>query len=112
LSDGPGKGVRVTYLGLSRYQVKELQKRVASFRLDRGRAAPELMTAEASHDVVTDLAGGRPAVGRGIARDVIVGIDSIGPGERVRCRLAARPFASLVWLGGFLLIVSMLARWT
>jgi cytochrome c biogenesis factor len=112
LRDGPGKGVRTTYLGLSRYQVKELQKRVASFRLDRGRAGPELMTAETSYDVATDLTGRRQAVGRGLARDVVVSVDDFVPDEGVRCRLSARPFASLVWLGGFILIASSLRRWT
>jgi cytochrome c biogenesis factor len=111
LSDGPGRGVRATYLGLSRYQVKELQKRVASFRLDRGRAGPELMTAETRYDVSTDLTDHRPAVGRGLVRDVVVSIDSIVPDEGVRCRLAARPFASLVWLGGCLLVVATMTRW-
>jgi cytochrome c biogenesis factor len=112
LSDGSGEGVSATYLGLSRYQVKELRKQVASFRLDRGRAAPQLMTAETSYDVVTDRNGRRPAVGRGLVRDVVVSIDDIGPDEGVSCRLATRPFASLVWLGGVLLIVSTLTRWT
>lgn len=112
LSEWPGRGVRATYLGLSRYQVSEIDKRVATFKLERGRAPAELTTAELLDDWVSGVTGRRPAVRRGILYDTVVSIADVRPGDGVMCRLAARPFALLVWLGWAILVVSTVARWS
>ncbi len=112
LSERSGRDVRVTYLGLSRYQANELDKRVATFKLERGQARPELVAAEMLHDLVTDMPGRRPAVKRGALYDTIVSIIDLRPGDGVQCRLAVRPLSWLVWVGGALLLLSAVARWS
>lgn len=111
LSGWLGAEVRVTYLGLSRYQADELEKRVATFKLERGQARPELVTAEIVRNRVTDLPSRRPAVQRGALFDTIVSLVDLRAAEGAMCRLALRPLSWLVWLGGAVLFLSTFARW-
>ncbi len=104
---GWGDEVRVTYLGLSRYQVGELDKRVASFKLARGDGDARLVTAELIHDRVWRRDWLIPFVKPGVVRDVVVAIGGRRGDEAVMCRLSTRPLASMVWLGGGLLLISM-----
>ncbi len=110
-----GKTTRVTYLGLSRYQVGQLDKRVASFRLYREGASSQLATAA----LITDIAVGRvsrePTLVRAALGDLVVDIAGRVGDEAILCRLAYRPLASCVWLGGVLVVASFLVggawRW-
>lgn len=107
---GIAAGVGVTYLGLSRYQVGHLDREVASFRLDWGGRS-RLVTAARTFDWSTRTEVELPALVTGPARDVIVSVEGgRGADDGLVCRLAVRPLGSLVWLGGALLIVSLLAR--
>ena len=110
LSASAGGELRVTYLGLSRYQMGGRDREVASFRLRRGDEAPKLITASSTFDWPSRRQLERPAVVTGAARDVIVSIVGRGGGEEIVCRLSVRPLASFVWLGGFLLLVATLVR--
>ena len=112
LSGWPGRDIRATYLGLSRYEVNEIDKRVATFKLARGKARPELVTAELLDDLAAGWSGQRSAVRRGLLYDTVVSISNLRPGEGVVCRLAARPFPILVWFGGALLLAAALAGWS
>jgi cytochrome c biogenesis factor len=112
LSGRLGTDVRVTYLGLSRYQANELDKRVGTFKLESGGAGPRLVTAEMLHDRNTDLTGWRPSVEHGALYDAVVNVVDVMPGESVLCRVAVRPLSWLVWVGGTLLILSAVARWS
>lgn len=105
-----GSDLSVTYLGLSRYQVGELDREVASFRLRRGDGATKLITASSTFDWSLRRRFERSAVEPGAARDVIVTIAGRGGGEGIVCRFSVRPLASFVWLGGFLLVIAMLVR--
>jgi cytochrome c biogenesis factor len=108
----PGRENRATYLGLSRYRVGEIEKRVATFKLERGGSRSELATAEILDDLATGVSIRRPALRRGILYDTIVSIDGLRPGDGVSSRLAVRPLPILVWLGGVLLLVSTFGRWS
>jgi len=112
LSSGPqdGEGVRVTYLGLSRYQVGELDREVASFRLDVPGGEPRLITARRTFDWTTRRQLQSPGLQPGLSRDVIVAIAGRASGDGILCRLTVRPLASLVWAGGLLLVVAVLVR--
>jgi len=112
LSGWLGTNVRVTYLGLSRYQTDELDKRVGTFKLDSGDARPRLVTAQMVYDRTTDSPGRRPALEHGALYDSVVNMVDLRPGEGVLCRVAIRPISWLVWVGGALLILSALARWS
>ncbi|MGD8866395.1 MAG: cytochrome c-type biogenesis CcmF C-terminal domain-containing protein [Gemmatimonadales bacterium] len=112
LSGWPGREIRATYLGLSRYQVNEIEKRVATFKLERGQARPELVTAELVDDLASGWSGRRSAVRRGVLYDTIVSISGLRQGEGVVCRLAARPFPILVWFGAALLLAAVPAGWS
>jgi cytochrome c-type biogenesis protein CcmF len=105
-----GAGISVTYLGLSRYQVDDLERQVASFKLDWGGAPPEIVTAALTYD----WTGGRqirtPALQRGVVRDVIVQFNSRRASEAVDCRLSIRFLVGLVWLGGVLVLLSFVLR--
>lgn len=102
-----GSEVRVRYLGLSRYQVDEREKRVASFTVYRGDAAPQLVTAATIFDMTTRRESNRPAVIRGGLRDVIVEVTGRTEApEGILCRASSRPLAVLVWLGGVVLLVA------
>jgi cytochrome c biogenesis factor len=104
-----GSQVRVRYLGLSRYQVDEREKRVASFTLYRGDAAPRLVTAATIFDMTTRRESNTPAVIRGALRDVIVEVAGrTEAAEGILCRASSRPLAGLVWLGGIVLLVSII----
>ena len=107
---GPASEIQVTYLGLSRYQIGELDKRVASFSLSSaGRS--ELATAAMTYDMATRRQFRTPAVERGVLADVIIGISGrTGSEEGIMCRVASRPLASLVWIGGLLVLASILGR--
>jgi cytochrome c-type biogenesis protein CcmF len=108
---GAGTEVRVTYLGLSRYQLDQFDKSVASFWLYRGDARPELVTAATVTDMVTRGVSRTPAVVRGILRDVIVQTEGrADSSEGIVSRVGIRPLAGLVWLGGLLLLASTLVR--
>ncbi len=104
-----GAETRVTYLGLSRYQVGQLDKRVASLRVHREGASGRLATAT----LVTDVAVGRvsrePTVIRGALSDVVVDMAGRVGDEAILCRLAYRPLASCVWLGWLLVVASLYA---
>ncbi len=106
LTGRSGAETRVTYLGLSRYQVGQLDKRVASFRVYRGGTSGRLATAA----LVTDVAGGRvsrePTVIRGVLSDLVVDMAGRVGDEAILCRLAHRPLASCVWFGWLLLVAS------
>lgn len=105
-----GARISVTYLGLSRYRVGELDRQVASFRLDRGEAPPEIVTAALTYDWTGRRQIRTPAVRRGLLRDVIVQFTLRRGSEAVDCRLSIRFLAGLVWLGGLLIAVSFLPR--
>jgi cytochrome c biogenesis factor len=111
LSGWLGADVRVTYLGLSRYQADELEKRVATFKLERGQTGPELVTAEIVQDRKTDLPSRRPAVKSGVLYDTVVSLVDLRAAEGAMFRLAVRPLSWLVWLGGAVLLLSTFARW-
>ncbi len=100
---------RVTYLGLSRYQVGQLDKRVASFRLSHGESGSRLVTPSLVADVVAGRVSREPSLVRGALSDVVVDIAGRVGDEVILCRLAYRPLASCVWLGGLLLLASFLA---
>lgn len=102
----PAGGLSVTYLGLSRYQVDERDKRVASFALRRGGDEPELVTAELVFDWDTREQYDRPAVRRMLLGDVIVELAGLRPEEAIACRLTFRPAAGLVWLAAVLLLAA------
>ena len=105
-----GGSVRVTYLGLSRYQVEEMDREVASFRLDRAGGDVRLITASRTFDWDSRRQYDRPGLALGLAGDVIVTIAGRASGDGIVCRLTLRPLASLVWLGGLLLLVSLFVR--
>jgi cytochrome c biogenesis factor len=108
---GLASEVRVTYLGLSNYQVGELDKRVASFTLSGLGTAPELVTAALTYDLATRRQFRTPALKRGALSDVVVGITGrTGSEEGIMFSVASRPLASLVWLGGLLLLAAIFAR--
>ncbi len=110
----PGEGaaaVKVTYLGLSRYQSGDIDRRVASFSLYQAQRAPELVTAVMSFDMAERRQYRRPALIRGPLSDVILEVAGFSAStEGIVCRLARRPLASLVWLGGLLLLVAVTLR--
>jgi len=112
LSGWLGADVRVTYLGLSNYQAGELDKRVGTFKLDSGGTPSRLVTAQVIYDRITDLPTQRPALIRGALYDTVVSIVDLRPGEGALCRLAVRPISWLVWVGGALLVLSAVARWS
>jgi len=102
--------VTVTYLGLSRYQVDALDKRVASFSLFDGDDR-EMKTAAMAHDLATRRQSRTPALKRGLLSDVVVGITALsGSEEGIVCSVASRPLASLVWLGLLLIFASVALR--
>lgn len=103
-------GIAVTYLGLSRYRVDELGRQVASFKLDRGAAPPELITATLTYDRARDRQSETPALRRGVVRDVIVRFSPRPRSDAVDCRLSVRFLAGLVWLGGVLVLLSFVLR--
>ncbi len=51
-----------------------------------------------------------PALVRGPLRDVVVELVGRTGGENILCRVANRPLAGLVWLGGLLLLASAVGR--
>jgi cytochrome c biogenesis factor len=110
LSDRSGAGITVTYLGLSRYRVDELERQVASFKLNLGDAPAELITAAVTYDWTGRRQIKRPALERGVVRDVIVQFSSRRGSEAVDCRLSVRFLAGLVWLGGVLMLFSFAFR--
>ncbi len=110
LSGGLGDGIRVTYLGFSRYRVGDIDRQVASFTLHRGDSEPKLVTAVTSYDGPTTHQTRTPAIVRGAVRDVIVDVGGRQGREGIRCLLSVRPLAVLVWLGGALLLLSIFAR--
>ncbi len=103
-------GARVTFLGLSRYQIGQLEKRVASFKLHGDGSEARLVTSA----MITDLSSRRvyraPALVRGPVRDVVVDLVGRTDSEGIVCRIAHRPLAGLVWLGGLLLLASAVGR--
>ena len=108
-----GGSAQLTYLGLSRYQVGALERRVASFRLDRdanGKGAASMMTASLN----TDLRSGRQfsswGLQRGVLADIVVGIASLTDADGILCRCGTRPLASLFWLGAILLLLALATR--
>jgi cytochrome c biogenesis factor len=102
--------VTVTYLGLSRYQVDALDKRVASFSISDGDDR-EMMTAAMTYDLSTRRQYRTPALKRGLLGDVVVGITGrSGSEEGIVCSVASRPLASLVWFGGLLIFASVFVR--
>lgn len=105
-----GAHLSVTYLGLSHYQIGDLDREVASFRLRRGDGAAKLITASSTFDWSSRRQFETPAIEPGAARDVIIRIAGRGGGEGIVCQLSVRPLASFVWLGGFLLVVATLVR--
>ncbi len=104
-----GERTRVTYLGLSRYQVGQLDKRVASLRLSRRGSGSHLITPALVTDGVLGRASREPALVRGALSDVVVDIAGRVSDEVILCRLAYRPLASCVWLGGLLILAAFLA---
>ncbi len=110
-----GRTARVTYLGLSRYEVGALDKRVASFRFSSGKGEAgtgDLITATLQGDRGTGRQLNRPALLRGALEDVVVGIAGLSDrdGEGIICRCGTRPLASLVWLGASLVLLAVLVR--
>ncbi len=105
-----GARISVTYLGLSRYRVDDLERQVASFRLDRGDAPPEIVTAAVTYDWMGRRQVRTPAVRRGVLHDVIVQFSSQRGSEAVDCRLSISFLAGLVWLGGVLVLLSLALR--
>jgi cytochrome c-type biogenesis protein CcmF len=110
LPDRSGEGISVTYLGLSRYRVDDLERMVASFRLDRGDAPPQIVTAALTYDFTGRRQIRTPALQRGIVRDVIIQFSSRRQSEAIDCRLSIRFLVSLVWLGGVLMLLSFAVR--
>lgn len=107
---GIAGAVTVTYLGLSRYQVDELDRRVASFSLSDG-GDREMKTAAMTYDLATRRQFRTPALKRGLLNDIVVGITGwSGSEEGIVCSVASRPLASLVWLGGLLIFASVVVR--
>lgn len=106
-SSGEGDAT-VTYLGLSRYEMGDVDKRVASFLLRRGGDEPELVTAAMTFDRSSQRQVRTPALARGLLGDLIVDIVGRRDDEGIMSRLTVRPLASLVWLGGGLLLISFL----
>jgi len=107
---GIAGAVTVTYLGLSRYQVDALDKRVASFTLSDGDDR-EMKTAAMTYDLSTRRQSRTPALKRGLLNDIVVGITGrSGSEEGIVCSVASRPLASLVWLGGLLIFASVVLR--
>lgn len=104
--DTPAGALSLTYLGLSRYQVDDQDKRVASFALRGGGGNAELLTAELVFDWDTREQYSRPAVRRGLLGDVIVDLSGLRPDEGIACRLGFRPLAGLVWLAAILLLAA------
>jgi cytochrome c biogenesis factor len=105
-----GARISITYLGLSRYRVEDLERQVASFRLDRGDSPPEIVTAAVTYDWTGRRQVRTPAVRRGVLHDVIVQFSSRRVSEAVDCRLSIRFLANLVWLGGVLMLLSFALR--
>ena len=103
-----GGSVQITYLGLSRFQTGSLDKTAASFMLSRGGRTPKVVSAQSIYDFVSRRQTRKPALERGVLTDISVSIVSRGEGEDVFIRLAGRPLANLAWLGGGLLLFSML----
>ena len=103
-----GRTVNLTYLGLSRFQVSNRDKTVASFMLARGSGDPQLVSAESVFDFGSQERTARPALERGILSDVSVSIAGRGEDEDVLVRLGDRPLASLAWLGGGLFLLTVL----
>ncbi len=110
LSGRSGAGITVTYLGLSRYRVDDLERQVASFRLNVGEGPAELITAAVTYDWTGRRQIRTPALERGVVRDVIVQFNSRRGSEAVNCRLSLRYLAGLVWLGGVLMVLSFMVR--
>ncbi|MGD2216734.1 MAG: hypothetical protein PVJ64_08255 [Gemmatimonadales bacterium] len=106
----PGARISITYLGLSRYRVEDLERQVASFRLDRGDAPPEIVTAAVTYDWTGRRQIRTPAVQRGAVHDVIVQFSPRRGSEAVDCRLSVRVLAGLVWLGGILVLLAFVFR--
>jgi cytochrome c biogenesis factor len=102
--------ITVTYLGLSRYRVGDLERQVASFKLDWGGAPPEIITAGLTYDWRGRRQIETPALRRGVDRDVIVQFSSRQRSEAIDCRLSIRFLAVLVWLGGLLILLSFALR--
>ncbi|UCF21045.1 MAG: hypothetical protein JSU87_06565, partial [Gemmatimonadota bacterium] len=112
-----GHGGRLTSLGLSRYEVASLDKRVASFQLSSraGTAGGgDLITAALHRDPRTGRQLERPALKRGVLQDVVVAIAGLGGGDReeIVCRCGTRPLTNLVWLGASLVFLAVLGRWS
>lgn len=110
LSGRSGAGITVTYLGLSRYRVGDLERQVASFGLNVGEGPAELITAAVTYDWTGRRQIRTPALERGVVRDVIVQFSSRRGSEAVNCRLSFRYLAGLVWLGGVLMLLSFVVR--
>lgn len=105
-----GAGISITYLGLSRYRVDDLERTVASFKLEWGDTRPEIVTAALTYDWTGGHLIRTPALRRGVVRDVIVQFSSRRGSEAVNCRLSIRFLAGLVWLGGVLVLLSFALR--
>ena len=110
LEAAAGYEVRITYLGLSRYQVGDVDRRVASFKLVAGDGPTRMVTASSSYDWISRREIRRPALQRGPTRDVIVNIMGFRDDEGIVCRLSTRPLTNLIWLGGALLLAAVLGR--
>jgi cytochrome c-type biogenesis protein CcmF len=106
---GPGPQVRLTYLGLSRYQVGALDRQVASFSLHAGDAPPRLVAAARTWDPISHRERSTPALQRGWARDVFVAVAEVRGSESILCTVTSRPLAGLVWLGALLVAASVFA---
>lgn len=107
MSLGRRDSVSVTYLGLSRYQLERLDKRVASFLMKFGEERPELVTATMTFDLMAQRHTQAPALVRHGLDDVVLGIAGMTAGEEITCVLGLRPFARVVWLGALMLVASM-----
>ncbi len=105
-----GARVEVTFLGLSRYQVDDQDKQVASFTLRQGDDAPQLITAAQIIDGISRRQFRQPAVRRGVLRDVIIDMMGQRGRDTVLCRLSVRPLAGLLWLGAILTLAALLLR--
>ena len=103
-----GGEVRAVYLGLSRYQTGDVDKRVASFSLYRGDRAPELVTASLIWDPASRRQSRTPHIERGALGDVVVSLIGLRGGESILGSLAVRPLSGLVWLGGTFLLASII----
>jgi cytochrome c-type biogenesis protein CcmF len=102
-----GGETRAVYLGLSRYQVGAVDKRVASFSLYRGDSPPQLVVASLSYDPVMREQFRVPFISRGALNDVGITIRGLRGGEDILCSLSARPLANLLWFGWILLLSSV-----